>query len=188
MRIHSNPIADGFCETMMRVVVEETPVALAEPDNYDARAALMWASSWGCNGLLSLGNGPSAWACHAIEHEISAYYDVTHGAGLAVVTPRWLRRSMTAETAPRIAHFGARVFDLAPTGDVMEDAERAVRALEAFYAKIGMPADMEALGVPDTENVDAMAEGAFTAFPLHLAMKPLEREDVKAILLDAFRK
>ena len=51
-----------------------------------------------------------------------------------------------------------------------------------------MPADMEALGVPDTENVDAMAEGAFTAFPLHLAMKPLEREDVKAILLDAFRK
>lgn len=186
--LDANPIADGFCETMMRVVVEETPVALAEPDNYDARAALMWASSWGCNGLLSLGNGPSAWACHAIEHEISAYYDVTHGAGLAVVTPRWLRRSMTAETAPRIAHFGARVFDLAPTGDVMEDAERAVRALEAFYAKIGMPADMEALGVPDTENVDAMAEGAFTAFPLHLAMKPLEREDVKAILLDAFRK
>jgi len=78
---------DGMMEGLMRTVVRYAPVALAEPTNYEARANLMWASSWGINDFISATQG-CAWINHAIEHQLSAFYDITHGLGLAIVTPR----------------------------------------------------------------------------------------------------
>ncbi|MCF0254359.1 MAG: iron-containing alcohol dehydrogenase [Duodenibacillus sp.] len=179
-------VTDGFCEAVMRTVVQMTPVALREPDNYEARAALMWASSWGCNGLLELGNDPSRWICHALEHEISAFYDVTHGAGLAVVTPRWLRHSLTESTAPRIAEFGRRVFELAPSGDARADALRAIEALEAFYKAIGMPASMQELGVEDRSHIEDIVGHAMQRYQFDKAFKPLSRDEVVAIIEDCY--
>ena len=77
-------LLDRMMESVIKTVVEFAPVALDEPDNYEARANLMWASSWAINGFFD-GSKKHRWACHAMEHELSAFYDVTHGLGLAIV-------------------------------------------------------------------------------------------------------
>ena len=81
---------DRFKEGMMKTVIKYAPIAIAEPDNYEARANLMWTSSWAINGF-SGGLTNCEWTNHMIEHELSAIYDITHGLGLAIVTPRWMR-------------------------------------------------------------------------------------------------
>ncbi len=179
-------VTDGFCESIFKAVVEFTPRALADPHDYDARAELMWASSWGCNGLLALGNTRGMWICHAIEHEFSAFYDITHGAGLAIVGPRWLRRSLTEKTAPRIARFGRNVFALEQTGDPITDAENAIVALEQFYRSIGLPSTLDEVGINSTEHVERMAVHAMEFSPFELAFMPLTLEDVRGIILDCF--
>ena len=95
-----------MCEGVLRTVFEYAPKAIAAPDDYEARAQLMMVSSFGCCGLLSIGRTPSPWPCHGMEHEISAFYDITHGVGLAILTPNWMRWSLTPETAPRFAQYG----------------------------------------------------------------------------------
>ena len=118
-----NILTDGFCEAMMRTVVTMTPIAMKEPDNYEARAQLLMASSFGCCGLLAIGRSFGVWPCHAIEHEISAYHDITHGVGLAILTPHWMRYSLNEETAPKFARYGVNVLGLAPSDDTMALAQ-----------------------------------------------------------------
>jgi len=81
-----NDVADGYCETLIKVLMKYAPIAIKEPENYEARAEIMYACTFGCNGLLALGTGGSGWPMHAIEHALSAYYDITHGEGLAIIT------------------------------------------------------------------------------------------------------
>ena len=80
---------DCFMEGMMKTIIKYTPVALADPENYEARANLMWTSSWAINGFIN-GSKRKAWSCHPMEHQLSAVYDITHGHGLAILTPRWM--------------------------------------------------------------------------------------------------
>ena len=121
-----NPFTDAMCEGVLRTVFEYAPKAIAAPDDYEARAQLMMVSSFGCCGLLSIGRTPSPWPCHGMEHEISAFYDITHGVGLAILTPNWMRWSLTPETAPRFAQYGVRVWHLNPQDDVMTNAQKAI--------------------------------------------------------------
>ncbi len=86
-----NMLSDGFCESMLRTVTHFGPIAVKDPTNYEARAEILAASSFGCCGLLALGRNPSPWPCHGMEHELSAWYDITHGVGLAILTPNWMR-------------------------------------------------------------------------------------------------
>jgi len=77
-------------EALLKTCIQYGPIAVNEPENYEARSNLMWASSWAINGFLAAGfAGP--WSCHPMEHQLSAYYDVTHGVGLAILTPHWMR-------------------------------------------------------------------------------------------------
>ena len=84
-------LSDGFCESMLKTVMHFGPIALKDPTNFEARGEVLAASSFGCCGLLGLGRTPSPWPCHGIEHEVSAWYDITHGVGLAIITPHWMR-------------------------------------------------------------------------------------------------
>lgn len=86
-----SPVAEGLIEGILRTVIRNTPVVLENPGDLDARSELLWASTLGCNGIAALGSQASGWPCHAIEHEVSARYDITHGIGLAFLTPRLLR-------------------------------------------------------------------------------------------------
>ncbi|MBQ1366560.1 MAG: iron-containing alcohol dehydrogenase [Firmicutes bacterium] len=163
-------------EEVLKTVVKFAPVALSQPDNYEARANLMWASSWALNDFLYCGVRQMT-SCHAMEHELSAYYDITHGLGLAILTPRWLEYILDEVTAPKIAQFGRNVMDIAPTGNTMEDAKAAVDALADFcYNTLGLESHLSALGIGE-ENFDKMAEAACWGGELK-GFKPLKKEDI----------
>lgn len=140
---------------VMKTVVKYAPVAYAEPDNYEARAQLMWASTIADNATLSNGNQLVAFSCHGIEHELSAYYDVTHGVGLAIITPRWMEYVLSEETAPRFAHFGKEVFNVEGQND-MESAKLTIKALTKFFESLGVPMSFTELGI-DAARFDEMA-------------------------------
>lgn len=149
-------------EELMVTVYKFLPVALETPDDYDARANLMWAASWALNSFLTSGVSQPT-VCHAIEHELSAYYDITHGLGLAIVVPRWMAYVLEQDTeacAPRIARFGEKVMGVEQTDDVVANAKVAIAALETFcYETLGLESHLSALGIGD-ENFEAMAKAA----------------------------
>lgn len=148
-----------FQEAVMRTVVKWTPVAMKDPDNYEARANLMWASSMALNGILDAGTVHGC-ACHLMEHELSAYYDITHGHGLAILTPRWLKYILDNKTSAAIARFGEKVFGVENTDDVMADAEKAIEAVSRFcFETLGLKSTLTELEI-DTEHFAAMAEHA----------------------------
>lgn len=146
-------------EAVMRAVVKWVPVAMKEPENYEARANLMWASSMALNTILDAGTVHGC-ACHAMEHELSAYYDITHGHGLAILTPRWLTYILNDTTAPAIARFGEKVFGLPAASDALTGAKAAIDALSDFCFKtLGLKSTLSDLGIDD-KYFKAMAEHA----------------------------
>ena len=180
-----NTVTDGLCEAVLRTVIENTPKAIANPEDYDARSELMLASSFGCCGLLSIGRTPSPWPCHGIEHEISAFHDITHGAGLAIITPHWMRYSLTEETAPRFAQYGVRVWGLDAKAPAMETALKAIEKTAEFFASIGIPAHLSELGVT-SEHFEAMADHVIAHwYPLTGAIRPIDKAGILKILTDS---
>lgn len=122
---------DCFMEGMMKTIIQFAPVAMAEPDNYEARANLMWTSSWAINGFINGGRG-KAWSCHPMEHELSAIYDITHGLGLAILTPRWLEYCLDESTVSKYCQFGTNVFGISPSADKMAAAKESIERLRDF--------------------------------------------------------
>ena len=176
---HQMDMLERIQEEVLKTVVKYAPVALGQPDNYDARANLMWASSWALNDFLYCGV-QQATACHAMEHELSAYYDITHGLGLAILTPRWLEYILDETTAPKIARFGRNVMEISSAGDEMADAKAAIAALADFcYKKLGLESHLSALGIGE-ENFDRMAESACRGGELR-SFKNLKKDDIIAI-------
>jgi hypothetical protein len=178
-----NTLTDGICEAMLRTVIKNAPIAITEPENYEARAELMMASSFGCCGLLNIGRESSPWVCHGLEHELSAFYDITHGVGLAILTPVWMRYSLNEKTAPRFANYGVNVFGLDPKADVMTNAGKAIDLTAEFFKKIGLPSKLSEIGIDDThfeEMADHVRNIWFGDFKD--AIRPLEREDLINIL------
>ena len=176
-------LTDGLCEAMLRTVIKNTPIAIKHPDDYDARAELMQAASFGCCGILADGMTPSPWVCHGIEHEISAFHDITHGAGLAVITPHWMRFSLTPKTAERFKQYGVNVWGLDKDGDPMEVGAQAIDKTAEFFKSIGLPSRLSEMGVTD-EHFGQMADHVLKIWfgDFKTAIRPLGREDIIGIL------
>lgn len=146
-------------EAVMRTVVKWTPIAMKEPENYEARANLMWASSMALNTILDAGTVHGC-ACHAMEHELSAYYDITHGHGLAIVTPRWLTYILDETTAPAIYRLGVKVFGTEEGLAPMEGAKKAIEAVSDFCVNtLGLESSLSDLKIGE-EHFRDMAEHA----------------------------
>ncbi len=165
-------------EAVMRAVVKWTPVAMKEPENYEARANLMWASSMALNTILDAGTVHGC-ACHAMEHELSAYYDITHGHGLAIVTPRWLTYILDEETAPAIYRLGIKVFGTEEGLAPMEGAKKAIEAVSDFcFHTLGLKSCLSDLDI-DEEHFRDMAEhacgGGVISGPKDLAPDDVEK-------------
>ena len=144
------PVTDNLNLSLMKTVRAEAPRVLTEPDNYDARANIMWAGMLCHQGLAGMGRHED-WATHGLEHELSALKpEITHGAGLAVMFPAWMEFVYDANPA-RFAFYGSEVFGLAPTGDVEADALSAIDETRAFFASLGMPTTLEELGVGEDD-------------------------------------
>ncbi len=143
-------ITDRLGEGAMKAIIAEAPKVMANPEDYDARANIMWSGTMAHNGLTGCGRVDD-WATHGLEHELSAVYDVTHGAGLAVMFPAWMTYA-AKENPWKLAQFARRVFDI-KEDDEEKTAYAGIEALKKFLASIGMPINMKQLGIenPDIE-------------------------------------
>lgn len=167
---------------LLSAVQEAAVVAVKEPDNYAARATLLWASSISHNGLLGTGRVID-FASHRIEHELGGLYDVAHGAGLCAVWGSWARYTMHVDET-RFAGFGQQVFGVPPCKTVHESALAGIMAWEDWCRRIGMPVNLKELGVfPSDEDICLMADKGTDFDQKRLGgFLPLGREDVRRIL------
>ncbi len=145
-------ISDELCEGVMRTIVEQSVKALAKPDDYDARANLMWAGTVAHTNICGAGRIQD-WASHGIEHELSALYDCAHGAGLAVVMPAWMEYVMKADVS-RFSRFASKVFGVAD-GDENAMALEGIRRYRAWLKSIDMPTTFAELGAKE-EDIPAL--------------------------------
>ncbi len=173
---------DGFCESMLRSLIENARKCLANPEDYTARAEMMLCCTYGCNGILSLGNSHSGWPCHAIEHALSAYYDITHGEGLAIITPRWMSHILSDKTLDRFVKYGINVFGIDASLPKQEIAEKAIDATYAFFESIGIPMHLREVGIDDS-RIDEMAHHIAVNEGLENAYAPLTELDIREILI-----
>ena len=172
-------LIDGFMEGMLRTVIKYAPVAIADPENYEARANLMWTSSWAINGFIACGK-QNDWSCHPMEHELSATYDITHGLGLAILTPRWLKYCLDEVRLPRYVQFGVNVFGIDKNLEPMEIAKESIKRLSDFFFKdLGLKSNFTEIGIK-AEDFAMMAAKACRDGNIN-GFKTLSAADVEKI-------
>ena len=170
---------DCFMEGLLKTIIRYAPIAMREPDNYEARANLMWASSWAINGFIN-GGKQKAWSCHPMEHELSAIYDITHGLGLAILTPRWMEYCLDETTVSKYVQFGVNVFGIDPTLQPMEIAHKAIQRLsDFFFNTLQLKRTFPEVGIDET-HFATMARKSVQGGTLP-GFKPLQQHDVEAI-------
>lgn len=174
-------MSDRMCEALLQTCIECGPATLENPTDYHARAELLWVSGWAINGLLRSGK-IGAWSCHPMEHPLSAWYDITHGVGLAILTPRWMRHILKKDPAVQsdFAAYACHVWHLQKDLPEEQLAWSAIECTERFfYHTLGLPSRLSALGIDETyfEEMAATAvrEGLANAYV------SLDQEDVMAI-------
>lgn len=174
-----------FAEGLLKTMIKYGPIALAHPDDYDARANLMWAASHAINGLVAAGSQP-AWCVHPMEHELSAFYDITHGQGLAILTPVWMDFVLKKDpsTAENFAAYGRNVWGIADDNDESA-AKKAIEATRTFlFETMELPANLRAVGIDSDEHFEVMAEKA--AEGCVGCFVPLTKDDIVEIFRAAF--
>ena len=180
----SSLLADGFMEAGLKSLMVNTRKCLEDPEDYTARSEMMLACTYGCNGIYSLGSSPSGWPCHGIEHALSAYYDITHGEGLAIITPRWMKHILNARTLPRFVKYGVNVFGIDANLPGMEIAEKAIDATWRFFESIHIPMHLRDVGIDDS-RIGEMAHHIAVNEGLESAWSPLTEQDIVQILTDS---
>ncbi|MCR5062802.1 MAG: iron-containing alcohol dehydrogenase [Treponema sp.] len=140
-------LTDSMAEALLRTVKEQAKILVKDPDNYDARAEVMWAGSLAHNGLTGCGNDGGDWMTHKLEHELGGLYDVAHGAGLAALWGSWARY-VYKNCLPRFKRYAINVMGISPeSGSDEEIALKGIEAMEDFYREIKMPVNLRELGV-----------------------------------------
>ena len=151
------PLQDRLVAGLASTIMEATEQCLTRPDDYQARANMMWGASLAFNGLTTAGIGPYGFPNHMIEHSLSALYDIAHGAGLSIVIPGWM--SYQAQRAPaRLARFARQVFGVEAADDAAA-ALQGIAALKGWYERVGSPTSLGAAGIP-AADIDKIAENA----------------------------
>jgi len=148
-------VTDRLCEAVLLSVIKEAPIVMQEPENYEARANIMWAGTIAHNGICGVGREED-WATHRLEHELSALYGVAHGAGLAVMFPAWMQYVYTSGI-DRFVQFATRVWGIENTGDKKDVALKGIKALKDFFSSIGLPVNFEELGAK-ASDIDKLIE------------------------------
>ncbi|MBE6761274.1 MAG: iron-containing alcohol dehydrogenase [Ruminococcaceae bacterium] len=176
-------VTDGISEALLKVCIECGERVFNNPDDYEARANLMWASSLAINGLLAAGKAGEPWSCHAMEHQLSAYYDITHGAGLATITPSWFRFILSENTVDKFVSYGVNVWGIDKNLDSFEIANKSIEKTEEFFFNtLKLPRTLKEYGIDETYLLD-MAEKAEREH-LNKAVIPLTANDVLKIYKD----
>lgn len=178
-------LTDGISEHLLRTVMKNAKILMEEPDNYSARAEVMWAGSISHNGLTGCGTGGGDWACHQLEHELGGMFDVAHGAGLAAVWGSWARYVMDARPE-RFAQFAVNVMGIQP-GEDDTVALKGIEEMEKFYRAVGMPVCVKDMGIELTEQqiVTLARKCSFFGSRTIGCIKKLKEQDIAQIYRDA---
>lgn len=172
-------ITDRLSEAALKTCFKYGPVAMEEPENYEARSNLMWTSSIALNHLFTFGKG-GAWSVHPIEHELSAYYDITHGVGLAILTPAWMRYVLSDSTVKRFAMYARNVWDVYDEDDYIA-ADKGIILTEEFFKKIKLPATLTEIGIDDSKFEEMAKEAVRTSGLSSRSYVKLDALDVEKI-------
>ena len=149
---------DRVMEGLMKTVIKYAKIAYIKPNDYEARANLMWASSWAINGFTRIDRQPNVWVCHLLEHQLSAFYDITHGLGLAILTPKYMKYALNEKNVDRYYEFGINVFDIDKNLPKNEVAKKGIECLEKFlYEDLELANNLKSLNIND-EKFEEMAE------------------------------
>ena len=171
---------DRIMESLMKTVIKYGPIAMKDPENYEARANLMWASSWAINDFIA-DSSKASWTVHPIEHELSAFYDITHGLGLAILTPRWMEYVLSEKTVHKFYDLGVNVFDIDKNLDQMEVAKKAIEKVkEFFFDTLGLDSNLKDIDI-DEKYFDQMSKKACGKNGKINGFVELHPEDVKKI-------
>ncbi len=171
-------IVDEISEGIIRTIISSTEILIDEPDNYDARANLVWSATLALNGINGTGRNGGDWSSHAIEHSLSALYDISHGSGLAVVFPAWMRYVYKEDVA-KFARFARKVFNVSSSDDESA-ALQGIEKLKGWYKQIGLPVTLADVNVPEDE-IEKVVENASMRTPFG-KLKRLYPDDVREIL------
>jgi len=174
-------LQDQISEGILKTCIKYCKTALQNPTDYEARSNLMWASSLALNGLCGRGKDNEIWSCHPIEHELSAFYDITHGVGLGILTPRWMRYILSEKTVDKFVDYAVNVWNFDKSDDKFELANKAIDATEKFFINCGIPMNLGKLGIDDS-LLEKMSNAVIAHRDLKDAYVPLSAEDVLNIL------
>lgn len=175
-------ITDTIAESILKTVMKNAQILVKDPQNYQARAEIMWCGSLSHNGLTGCGGGNGDWATHMLEHELSGMFDVTHGAGLAAMWGHWARY-VYQDILPRFERFATQVMGVTPETTAEQTALKGITAMEDFFRSINMPTNLTELGInPSTEQIAEMAQKCSIASKGSIgAAKTLYEADMVAI-------
>lgn len=176
----SADVQDGISEAILKVCIRYGPVVCREPRNYDARANILWAGTLALNDLI--GDGKEGdWSCHRIEHELSAIYDISHGVGLAIITPSWMRYVLGKKTLEKFADYGVNVWGIDSKVEASDIAEEAIDKTREFFNSLGLPSGLREVNISD-ERFKDMAKSAIASYGELGAFKTLAEKDIVEIL------
>lgn len=169
-------LQNRMAEALLKTCIEYGRKAMDEPENYEARANLMWASSLAINGILAYGKETN-WAVHPMEHELSAYYDITHGVGLAILTPAWMEYVLSDETVDKFVEYGVNVWNLDSSKEKYEIARESIQKTRDFFKSLDIPSTLREVGIGE-EKLEEMANQAVRKSGSVGNFKVLKAEDV----------
>ena len=147
-----------MAEAMLKTCIKYGEIAMKQPENYEARSNLMWTSSLAINGLLSYGK-VTEWSTHGMEHELSAYYDITHGVGLAILTPHWMKYILNDETLDKFVEYGVNVWGIDANADKYKIANESIEKTRQYFISLGIPSSLREVGINE-ERLEEMAKQA----------------------------
>ncbi|NUU77550.1 iron-containing alcohol dehydrogenase [Paenibacillus xylanilyticus] len=174
----NTPVQLGFCETILRTVMDAAPRLVEDLENYELRETILYCGTMALNGVLNMGLAGD-WATHNIEHAVSAVYDIPHGGGLAILFPNWMKHNLDVNV-DRFKRLAINVFEVNPEGKSDKQiAEEGIEALRKFWTSIGAPSRLADYDIDDSQ-IDVMADKAMLFGPFG-NFKKLQREDVVSI-------
>ncbi len=171
-------MANRMAESVLKTCIKYGALLLKDPENYEARAEIMWASTIALNGLLGAGK-IGDWASHMLEHELSAYYDLNHGVGLAILFPNWMKHVIDDSKLWKYREYAVNVWDLPEGMNDMQLAEAAIAKTREFFIKLNLPARLSEVGIDD-KYFETMAENLIKRGKLG-SFKVLNKEDIISI-------
>lgn len=178
-RTFDSDLSEAIAEGILKSVISNLPKALRNPEDYSARANLMWDSSIACSGIPAYGKVSTQWPCHALEHELSAYYNITHGVGLAILTPHWMRFILDKDPSvtPRFVKYARNVWGLDGDDDAAL-AREGIESLEDFWNSVGLPSTLSEIGIDDSHFSDMADDIEKVSGGLESDYVPLTRDDI----------